>query len=1398
MTQTQADQQLCSISKKFLDFLMSQQEVKAERISSYFDSVRQINVIYPPIEELHQTRPELIKQIVICLKGFLAYPNLVDVIYKTIIQTISSISYVVPSPVDKFKDIFGDYFFRCNYKDKDSAIDFLLATLSEIRVMNPSFWWYLLCTYEISDRSDPYLLRLKMFLEQFVKKQFPMISLANKNTLTYLIYQFESESSSAIKLEIIKNALLLSMPITPKFVDESKNLSSVSVFDSESKSQTFQILQIIYNMGKETFASFLKVITIFINQLDLKRTTCISNDQPIDSLMTPETWAYELLRFRYILHLSLSLFTDKREFSVIFKNVISEIKNESIKILLIFAIQLDSHDNVIITANSSNQDYVKNVIAFIGHLSVIFAPIFLKINDKEIITFSESCKNKNKRLKIFTKEAKFMEESSKICTDPLRLEKLLCEMESTKCHIHSNSPSLLLSLKTGPEWQYEEALNYVNTILDAYRHYESELVYIFISRIAVIQSFLINQGLGIDHHFLAKNFFDRCLTETTVERIRSAFMIVESSSFTEDFTEEQCHNWVQFLVKGFQSNDPLVCSATSKVFLHCLTHLTAESFCLIELFLKVNPNPQVDYLTTLTSIYSLCLTNESIDKRTQMMETIMKHFKKFINELPRNEVTLGLLTTLLFEEVTYENTEKVSTGLTEAFDIFLNKDEQESGSGNEPPEPLRMLSIFPNYFDIINKKYPTFFNQLIDCIVKIVNNPKTDLNLFQLLADTLVDTILLLDNSDRMFGNVLSRINLIKTLHAREDSFDKNEKNDNKDQSNLSNSEVEKCMILLTCIDQFMARSNQPYKDLVDSKIPIPGTSKVGGLTTGNLMTSGVSSPSMIGTSNAISAFPDIEKSNFCAYIINSRYSILKVLFDESAEKTADVVVNDPSIAVYAKTMTGSYGYNVKLNKRIMKTEDKEIKEVNVPDHRDKLESDFNKNFIAFAGEYFQIDQENFKNFEETIEHSYDQDIIKDFGIETFTKFETVKPFEKTILQPVPITVGIQEKDEGAEVLYPSCQATAFFESIVLDSQVSDQNSKKCPPNFKLNYEYNQSDQSQSSDPSSPTSPSQSAADGSNQAEFNEDAKNANYNDSANPGGNNESLSTPTSQTEDHSTPSNLSDSNQEEEPGLAQLRMLMEKKKKEKQLQKQMQMQNSNPASSLVIKNHFPLLDIASSNIFSSPLRETIKIGFLYVKNGQADQNSILQNRWDQVSPEFRSFIASIGKIIDLSTHQGFSGKLDNSGFSNGRYQLYFSTNRLEVMYHVAPLLPTDPKDVQQIYKKRHIGNDNVHVVWSEHAFDYEATTITSQFNDAHIIIYPIPSIKDFFRVVIYRKSPDYHFGPLNGEGIVSARALPDLVRWTSVFSDRVSRMKTSTSYKLPNQLLSDSIRDVLQLKQK
>lgn len=86
-----------------------------------------------------------------------------------------------------------------------------------------------------------------------------------------------------------------------------------------------------------------------------------------------------------------------------------------------------------------------------------------------------------------------------------------------------------------------------------------------------------------------------------------------------------------------------------------------------------------------------------------------------------------------------------------------------------------------------------------------------------------------------------------------------------------------------------------------------------------------------------------------------------------------------------------------------------------------------------------------------------------------------------------------------------------------------------------------------------------------------------------------------------------------------------------------------------------------------------------------------------------------------------------------------------------------------------RHLGNDEIHIVWSEHSRDYRRGIIPTEFCDVLIIIYPLPN--QLFRIQITRK-PDVPFvGPLFNECIVDKRVLPGLVRATALNASRATR---------------------------
>lgn len=195
-------------------------------------------------------------------------------------------------------------------------------------------------------------------------------------------------------------------------------------------------------------------------------------------------------------------------------------------------------------------------------------------------------------------------------------------------------------------------------------------------------------------------------------------------------------------------------------------------------------------------------------------------------------------------------------------------------------------------------------------------------------------------------------------------------------------------------------------------------------------------------------------------------------------------------------------------------------------------------------------------------------------------------------------------------------------------------------------------------------------------------------------------------------------------------------------------------------------------SQLDKSAERELQKIGVIYVKRGQEDQNTILRNDKASRSPLFSEFIHALGWTVPVANHLGYTGGLDRLNRTTGEYTPYYANHALEVIFHDITSMPTEDTDEQQILKKRHVGNDIVHIVYSEHARDYHPVTITSQFNDAHVVVYPLPD--GLFRVQVFRKPGVGLFGPLIDGMVVRKELVGQLVRQTAMNANRYVRYST------------------------
>ena len=130
-------------------------------------------------------------------------------------------------------------------------------------------------------------------------------------------------------------------------------------------------------------------------------------------------------------------------------------------------------------------------------------------------------------------------------------------------------------------------------------------------------------------------------------------------------------------------------------------------------------------------------------------------------------------------------------------------------------------------------------------------------------------------------------------------------------------------------------------------------------------------------------------------------------------------------------------------------------------------------------------------------------------------------------------------------------------------------------------------------------------------------------------------------------------------------------------------------------------------------------KIGVVWATGNQSQETEFLTNQ--QHSPAFERFMECIATKVPLKGFQAFSGGLDTRADTTGTHSYFTVLGQYQQMFHVATLLPFNPRDKQQLEKKRHIGNDIVVVIFWESSQKFDPNKFTGQFNHVYIVVEPV-----------------------------------------------------------------------------
>ena len=123
-----------------------------------------------------------------------------------------------------------------------------------------------------------------------------------------------------------------------------------------------------------------------------------------------------------------------------------------------------------------------------------------------------------------------------------------------------------------------------------------------------------------------------------------------------------------------------------------------------------------------------------------------------------------------------------------------------------------------------------------------------------------------------------------------------------------------------------------------------------------------------------------------------------------------------------------------------------------------------------------------------------------------------------------------------------------------------------------------------------------------------------------------------------------------------------------------------------------------------------------IYIGYGQEDKTSIFNN--SRGSANYEDFLTRLGWSVELSQHTGFRGGLHPLP---NTYSIYYANALVEIMYHVATMIDGSSDEDRLRKKTRHIGNDEVQIIWTEHVHEYNRSIIAGAFGDVLIVIHPL-----------------------------------------------------------------------------
>jgi len=125
-----------------------------------------------------------------------------------------------------------------------------------------------------------------------------------------------------------------------------------------------------------------------------------------------------------------------------------------------------------------------------------------------------------------------------------------------------------------------------------------------------------------------------------------------------------------------------------------------------------------------------------------------------------------------------------------------------------------------------------------------------------------------------------------------------------------------------------------------------------------------------------------------------------------------------------------------------------------------------------------------------------------------------------------------------------------------------------------------------------------------------------------------------------------------------------------------------------------------------------------IYQYLNQINETNILSN--NQMTKEMEDFINLIADRVQLKGFNKYRGDLDTKSNEHGEYSYFTIFNNYQIMFNIAPIIPSDKNDQQFIQRKRLVANSFICIVFQEEDSIFNPELFSGKVIQAYITVQP------------------------------------------------------------------------------